>query len=83
MLDGSSGNSGPSYELKITCDFNADPCKKAQNPDIAHMNPGKFTVNICPRFFSDPGITATTDRYAHPPASIIDAHHTRASVPSS
>ncbi|GFF25735.1 glucan endo-1,3-alpha-glucosidase agn1 [Aspergillus udagawae] len=80
MLDGSSGNSGPSYELKITCDFNADPCKKAQNPDIAHMNPGKFTVNICPRFFSDPGITATTDKYAHPPASIIDAHHTRASV---
>ncbi|GFF57063.1 mutanase [Aspergillus udagawae] len=74
MLDGSAEN----FELKITCNNGADVCQESTT--VASMNAHHKTVTICDKFFTDPRMTATADKYAHPPASIIDAHHTRAAV---
>ncbi|CAG8112343.1 unnamed protein product [Penicillium nalgiovense] len=71
MLDGSS-----TFGLQITCNNDADPCKQ-KNPDLAYMNAGKKTMNICDGFFK---MEATSNRYIHPPKSIIDAHHTKATI---
>ncbi|PYI12923.1 mutanase [Aspergillus violaceofuscus CBS 115571] len=73
MLDGSE------FGLQITCDFTAAPCT-ASDPNIAFMNAGRKTMNICPGFFTNTKITATADKFQNPPASIIDAHHTRSAV---
>ncbi|KAH2822136.1 hypothetical protein KXW76_007826, partial [Aspergillus fumigatus] len=71
MLDGSE------FDLQITCDNTTPQCQK-ENPDIAYMNAFRRTVNICDAFFSNTKISATPDKYAHNPTSIVDAHHTRA-----
>lgn len=74
MLDGSAEK----FELKITCNNGADVCQ--DDTTVASMNAYHKTVTICDKFFTDSKIAATADKYAHPPASIIDAHHTRAAV---
>ena len=74
MMDGSS-----TFQIKITCDSTAPGCV-AQFPDLASMNAGQKTLNICPRFFNDPEMTATFDKYITRPATIREAHHVRSAV---
>ncbi|KAJ5951187.1 uncharacterized protein N7479_009600 [Penicillium vulpinum] len=71
MLDGSS-----TFGLQVTCDNGANPCQK-EKPDLAYMNAGKKTMNICDGFFD---MEETAFRYMNPPKSIKDAHHTRATI---
>lgn len=73
MLDGSQ------FGLQITCNFTAKPCT-GSTPDIAFMNAGRKTMNICPGFFQNSKIAAMFDKFQNPPASIIDAHHARSAV---
>jgi hypothetical protein len=44
------------------------------------MNAGRKTMNICPGFFQNGKIAAMFDKFQNPPASIIDAYHTRSAV---
>jgi hypothetical protein len=73
MLDGSQ------FGLQITCNFTAKPYT-GSTPDIAFMNAGRKTMNICPGFFQNSKIPAMLDKFQNPLASIIDAHHTRSAV---